>query len=449
MANDLKPFLKSIGDAIRSKKGTTEPIKARDYASEIESIETGSSGGAELNIHYGLTEPEDTSKLWVKVENAPSKVEISNKANGGNETLDYGINSLSNPLYRSSSAVVGKYIYIFGGFERINDSNIQTDNIIRYNTETNTLENLTETQNVKLPFPLYNSTTASVGNKIYIFGGYGNDYLNTIQVFDTETNTLENLTETQNVKLPKATQNMASAVIGSKIYLIGGITSDGLAGTFYVFNTLSHTIEQLNTTMYARRSHSCSVFGNNIYIFGGYTGTSTSVRVKDILVFDTIEATLKTASATLYEKTADCVSYTIGNKIYIFGGTGTKSNGNTYYLNTISVYEPETNSLTKLTKTLHTTTAYMVGGVVGNKAYIIGGQNESYLSSINRFSVVFDVEQDKLFLLDQLTNNKVSIIKSDNINVEIGVKMALLGDENNEGQSVPFAIHNGTEWVDG
>ena len=41
--------LKAIADAIREKKGTTEPIKASDFASEILSIE--SSGGGEENAN--------------------------------------------------------------------------------------------------------------------------------------------------------------------------------------------------------------------------------------------------------------------------------------------------------------------------------------------------------------------------------------------------------------
>lgn len=45
MAN-LNEFLTNIANAIRSKKGTTDKINAQNFASEIESIETGS--GTEL-----------------------------------------------------------------------------------------------------------------------------------------------------------------------------------------------------------------------------------------------------------------------------------------------------------------------------------------------------------------------------------------------------------------
>lgn len=48
----IKPFLKGIADAIRNKKGTTETINAQNFASEIESIE---SGGGNLFEEEGYT----------------------------------------------------------------------------------------------------------------------------------------------------------------------------------------------------------------------------------------------------------------------------------------------------------------------------------------------------------------------------------------------------------
>lgn len=43
----LAPFLTSIANAIRKKKGTTAQINAQDFAKEIESIESGGGGGSE------------------------------------------------------------------------------------------------------------------------------------------------------------------------------------------------------------------------------------------------------------------------------------------------------------------------------------------------------------------------------------------------------------------
>jgi len=49
----LNSFLTSIANAIRNKKGTTEPINASNFASEIESIEVG---GAGVSVFEGTTD---------------------------------------------------------------------------------------------------------------------------------------------------------------------------------------------------------------------------------------------------------------------------------------------------------------------------------------------------------------------------------------------------------
>ena len=52
---ELNSFLKSIADAIRSKKGTTDKINAQNFASEIERISGGGGGGAYIATIGGYT----------------------------------------------------------------------------------------------------------------------------------------------------------------------------------------------------------------------------------------------------------------------------------------------------------------------------------------------------------------------------------------------------------
>ena len=91
--SSLKSYLTTIADAIREKKGTTEPINASNFASEILSIQ----GGGSLNVAYSLTPPTDTSKIWlqcaepsgVEVQNYLGECAVSNVANcGGIEKRD-------------------------------------------------------------------------------------------------------------------------------------------------------------------------------------------------------------------------------------------------------------------------------------------------------------------------------------------------------------------------
>lgn len=62
MANNLKDHLKEVADAIRAKKGTSELINPQDFATEIEGISGGGSGGGEESdwIYYDCSSADDS-----------------------------------------------------------------------------------------------------------------------------------------------------------------------------------------------------------------------------------------------------------------------------------------------------------------------------------------------------------------------------------------------------
>jgi hypothetical protein len=94
----------------------------------LEPLTTGSGGGggAELNIAYGDTAPEDTSKLWVKTT-APSKVHvgydfpslevatIADGSSGEGGDAEMLTEVLPTALRSACSVLVGTNIYLFGG----------------------------------------------------------------------------------------------------------------------------------------------------------------------------------------------------------------------------------------------------------------------------------------------------------------------------------------------
>ena len=104
----------NIAKAIMDKTGKSEPLTLSQFASEIESISGGSGcGSASLNIHYGDTEPSDTSMLWCKCEE-PTNVVINSEIEGV-EALNPIVAKLPNRLWGMGVGVVGKNVYIFGG----------------------------------------------------------------------------------------------------------------------------------------------------------------------------------------------------------------------------------------------------------------------------------------------------------------------------------------------
>ena len=61
--------------------------------------------------------------------------------------------------------------------------------------------------------------------------------------------------------------------------------------------------------------------GDNIYLFGGQNNTTSTMRTKSILKFNTITEELTTLSTTLPDRAMDIRCCSIGTKIYLFGGS--------------------------------------------------------------------------------------------------------------------------------
>ena len=147
----------------------------------------GQGGSAALNIHYGDTEPSDTSMLWCKCD-TPSNVLARS-----NVSIDESLNSttsyLPNGAYGIGVGAVGTKIYLFGGNNNyISGGTLSTINV--FDTETESISTLS----VTLPTACYGIGIGVVGTKIYLFGGKGSSNLSTIYRFQLDfeltTNTL-------------------------------------------------------------------------------------------------------------------------------------------------------------------------------------------------------------------------------------------------------------------
>jgi hypothetical protein len=177
-------------------------------------VDVQSGGGAEFNIAYGDTAPEDTSKLWVKTAE-PEDVQITPKLYPISEEIDIGVSILPTTARYIASAVVGTKVYLFGGRKK---SDLNTINV--FNTESNTITTLSTT----LPNEANGIASAVVGTKVYLFGGStsGSLILDTINVFFalTELPTNNMLIETSTTEntfnlLPNMLVGVRSVYIGN------------------------------------------------------------------------------------------------------------------------------------------------------------------------------------------------------------------------------------------
>ena len=383
----------------------------------------GGGGSAEFNIAYGDTAPSDTSKLWVKA-NEPEAVKVTSYPVFADEELELGIAALPKAMSGMASAVVGTKVYLFGG-EVGHYSTVNTINV--FDTETNAVETLDTT----LPTQTFGIASAKIGTKVYLFGGYK---LNTINVFNTENNTIETLSTT----LPMTLEGIASAKIGTKVYLFGGYGNSAARNTIYVFDAESNTITTLTATLpTAARYITTAVVGTKVYLFGGYTSSPIST----INVFNTENNTIETLSTKLPTAAYDIAAAAVGTKIYLFGGYT-----NSGSINTINVFDAESNTIETLSTTLPSGASAIASAVVGTEVYLLGGEvgMTSFLSTINLFTALMPLASNNLLVEASATKNRFNLLP----NVELGVNNVYLGNAEGNGEKVEAYLHNGTEWVE-
>ena len=387
-----------------------------------------SSGGSELNIAYGDTAPEDTSKLWIKSEE-PSNISfpiVWNPEQVVENIIDTGT-TLPQGEFGIGTAAVGTKIYLFGG--RNSSSYLNTIQV--FDTTNNTIQTLS----TKLPKPMSAMGIAAVGTKIYLFGCDCDDgRLKTIQVFDTTNNTIQTLSTT----LPQGAGFIGTAAVGTKIYLFGGFKNNGYQNTLQVFDTTNNTIQTLSTTLpQVAGDMGTAAVGTKIYLFGG--NRSGSSYLNTIQVFDTTNNTIQTLSTTLPQVASDIGTAAIGTKIYLFGGY---SNG---YLNTIQVFDTTNNTIQTLSITLPQAAFNIGTAAVGTKIYLFGGFGNSKLNTINLFTVNVPLSSNDIIVVQEYYARTFKIMKAPT-EVEVACKYVYKGDQN-LAKLIDAYFYDGANWV--
>ena len=422
--------------------GQTATLKCKDKKMIddviIEVVENSITPG--FNIAYGYDEPEDTSKLWVKCDQ-PLQVKITSDIVIGAEELDIGVASLPEPIYEAASAVIGNKIYLFGP-----SGTTYKDTINVFDTENNTIATL----ETKLPTAAMGIASAVVGTKIYLFGGQTgiSSYLNTINIFDTKNNTIT----TANSTISPAASVISAAVVGTKIYLFGGYKyfTPNSQAIISVYDTENDTVTILNAVLPSgAHSIASAVVGTKIYLFGGnyYNGSSTKY-LNTISVFDTETNMIDTIDVTLPIASYSIASAVVGTKIYLFGG---KCSGNTVWssLDSINVFDTTNNTITTLDTRLPKSTYGIALGVIGNKIYLIGGRGESLntgyeLKTVDIFNVSLPLSTNTLLIETDIGKNLVNVFPS----IQIGIKGVYLGNADGYAEKVPTALYTNGAWTE-
>ena len=174
---------------------------------------------------------------------------------------------------------------------------------------------------------------AVVGGKIYAIGGYvGSGDLGTNEEYDPVTDTW-----VFKVSMPVPSSGFATAVYEGKIYCIGG-------GMNQVYDPANDSWENKTAMPTSRTNMRANVVGGKIYLIGGTVPDNKSISgFRNLSVNEVYDPATDTwiTKASMPNATSTSASVTVDNKIYIIGRESVSSlDGLT------QIYDPETDSWT-------------------------------------------------------------------------------------------------------
>jgi len=426
---NLNDIFTDTANAIRAKTKKAELIHPVDFADEIDSIETG--GSIEGNIHFSsTTAPEDTTKLWVKTNTSATKVVVSKTAEK-NLNVDQLSITMPSSLYGSGAAYYNGKIYIFGGTG--SNASSKTDVIHRYDISSDRITTLS----TRLPqalFTLY-SSCVTVGNNIYIFGGYGQSTVSTIYKFNATNEFISTLSAT----LPNSGIVFALAV-GTNIYVFGDNTT-----SIYKFDTTTDTITTLSTTLPAKINANggfCFLVGGYIYIYktSSYDGWACKFKVDTETV-----VSLEYPSGSNIERFNPVVG-ALNGKVYLLGGYYVS----TYYRNALE-FDPSTETFTATSDILPTTINKSAYVCYDEHIYYFGGKNGSGASAISNNGYVVNLslplQQSNLLIVEGQSQSSFNLVNNDNMVISISPLKTYIGNSSGQGEEVTSALYDGSSWV--
>jgi hypothetical protein len=224
-----------------------------------------------------------------------------------------------------SSAVINNTLYVIGG-EMINPANHTPQSVSA--VEAFDTVNGWVNQNSLLK-PQDNLSTCIYNNNIYSFAGdnqnYG--YISLMERFDPQSNGSWTIYDSMYIgKTPFSRKNCASCILKDNLYLFGGLSgdySDTVCRDIYVYSFSSKTWSKISQPMLSTRCNFQAILiGTKIYLIGGID--SAYNVLKTIEIFDPTSQRCSLGPNMPYALSS-FASVAIDTKFYIIGGLNSQS----------------------------------------------------------------------------------------------------------------------------
>jgi N-acetylneuraminic acid mutarotase len=198
--------------------------------------------------------------------------------------------------------------------------------------------------------------TAVLNGKIYVLGGYDKDgdSTDTVEVYNPSTNTWASAHS-----IPTAQNHNSAAVAAGKLYSFGGAST-----RTYVYDPLGDSWSEVATMNYGHASTpAVGVINDKIYVAGGVGGGNIRLEVYDPV------ANTWTVRAPMSVPRNHCGGGVINGKFYVVGGRDTAQSPTA-----LEVYDPQSNAWATLPP-MPTGRSGIGVGAVNGELYVIGGES--------------------------------------------------------------------------
>ncbi|MDP9005003.1 MAG: hypothetical protein M3N12_09480 [Verrucomicrobiota bacterium] len=163
--------------------------------------------------------------------------------------------------------------------------------------------------------------------------------------------------------MPSARQELATAVLNGKVYVIAGINAQRLStATVDVYNPATGVWTSAHPVPSATNHNAAAVAAGKLYHFGG---------TKSLFVYDAVNDSWSELAPPHYQHGATAAVGILNDKIYVAGGLDGFGLGNE-----VEVYDPATNTWTVLAS-MKVPRNHCAGGVINGKFYVAGGRGST------------------------------------------------------------------------
>ncbi|NWL89547.1 hypothetical protein DMN77_18525 [Paenibacillus sp. 79R4] len=237
-----------------------------------------------------------------------------------------------------SAVVYNNKVYVIGGYLDVGTTLQRTNKVEVYDPSTDTW-----TEVANMPTARSWASAVTFNDKIYVFGGGKNANSNgtqntalaTVECYDPNTNEW-----TTKKDMPFTGNGAVAAVVQNKVYIFGGSDYSTGYGSIYEYNPEQDKWSfKMNSTV--RNGNGIAVINDKVYLLGGANNGLVDI-FDTVEIYDPLTNTVSSMLSLTFSRTQN-VSVSIGNDLYVIGGTNDTNNQalKTVEMYTIKSPEPE------------------------------------------------------------------------------------------------------------